>query len=172
MAVGSRIREFDLSENSSWVEVQAGNCELFNESLEFLGHRIDAKGIYPSKAKVEAIHQAPALKTKKELKPFWESSWVGTSGPPYVSPEVQAMKQPPSFALPATPSPTLGPDEPEAPPPLRVPPANAGQCDITESTAEGGRNVIYCEIAQSDVSGQRESRRQFSALFCVIKQVC
>ncbi|KAK8764337.1 hypothetical protein V5799_033053 [Amblyomma americanum] len=54
----------------SGLRVQAEKCEFFKESLEFLGHRIDAKGIYPSKVKVEAIHQAPALKNKKELQAF------------------------------------------------------------------------------------------------------
>ncbi|KAK8767071.1 hypothetical protein V5799_006148 [Amblyomma americanum] len=54
----------------SGLGVQAEKCEFFKESLEFLGHRIDAKGIYPSKVKVEAIHQAPAPKNKKELQAF------------------------------------------------------------------------------------------------------
>ncbi|KAK8773929.1 hypothetical protein V5799_011538 [Amblyomma americanum] len=54
----------------SGLRVQAEKCEFFKESLEFLGHRIDAKGIYPSKVKVEAIHQAPAPKNKKELQAF------------------------------------------------------------------------------------------------------
>ncbi|XP_037504865.1 uncharacterized protein K02A2.6-like [Rhipicephalus sanguineus] len=58
------------------LRVQAGKCEFFKESLEFLGHRIDAKGIYPSKAKVEAIHQAPAPKNKKELQTFLAYEYV------------------------------------------------------------------------------------------------
>lgn len=52
------------------LRVQANKCELFQESLEFLGHRIDKCGIYPSEAKVEAIHKAPAPTNKKELQAF------------------------------------------------------------------------------------------------------
>lgn len=50
--------------------VRANKCELFQESLEFLGHRIDKCGIYPSEVKVEAIHKAPAPTNKKELQAF------------------------------------------------------------------------------------------------------
>lgn len=49
------------------LRVQANKCELFEESLEFLGHCIDKCGIYTSQAKVEAIHKAPARTNKKEL---------------------------------------------------------------------------------------------------------
>lgn len=52
------------------LRVQANKCELFQESLEFLGHRIDKCGIYPSEVKVEAIHKAPAPTNKKELQAF------------------------------------------------------------------------------------------------------
>lgn len=42
---------------------------VLQRQLEYLGHRIDANGIYPSKAKIEAIHKAPAPKNK-ELQAF------------------------------------------------------------------------------------------------------
>ncbi|KAL3193439.1 hypothetical protein MRX96_016801 [Rhipicephalus microplus] len=49
--------------------VQSGKCEIFKESLQILEHRIDAKDIYPSKAKVEANRQA-CPKNKKKLQAF------------------------------------------------------------------------------------------------------
>ncbi|XP_072143037.1 uncharacterized protein [Dermacentor andersoni] len=52
------------------LRIQGAKCQFFKESLEYLGHRIDATGIYPSKAKVEAIHKAPVPKNKKELQAF------------------------------------------------------------------------------------------------------
>ncbi|XP_037504900.1 uncharacterized protein K02A2.6-like [Rhipicephalus sanguineus] len=52
------------------LRVQANKCEFFKQSLEFLGHRIDQKGVYPAETKVEAIHKAPAPTNKKELQAF------------------------------------------------------------------------------------------------------
>nr|XP_054920897.1 uncharacterized protein LOC129381782 [Dermacentor andersoni] len=52
------------------LRIQGDKCQFFKESLEYFGHRIDANGINPSKAKVEAIHKAPAPKNKKELQAF------------------------------------------------------------------------------------------------------
>lgn len=54
--------------SKSGLTVEDGKREFFKESLEFLEHRIDASGIYPSKAKV--VHQASAPKNKKELQAF------------------------------------------------------------------------------------------------------
>ncbi|XP_072142327.1 uncharacterized protein [Dermacentor andersoni] len=52
------------------LRIQGAKCQFFKESLAYLGHRIDATGICPSKAKVEAIHKAPVPKNKKELQAF------------------------------------------------------------------------------------------------------
>lgn len=52
------------------LRANTSKCEFYVESLEFLGHKIDRYGIYPSQAKVEAIHQAPAPTNKKELQAF------------------------------------------------------------------------------------------------------
>ncbi|XP_075539869.1 uncharacterized protein LOC142574731 [Dermacentor variabilis] len=51
------------------LRIQGAKCQFFKESLEYMGHRIDATGIYPSKAKVEAIHKAPVPRNK-ELQGF------------------------------------------------------------------------------------------------------
>lgn len=51
------------------LHVQSTKCQ-FKESLEYLDHRIDARGIYLSKAKVDAIPQAPAPQNKKEQQAF------------------------------------------------------------------------------------------------------
>ncbi|KAL1419682.1 hypothetical protein MTO96_025029 [Rhipicephalus appendiculatus] len=45
-------------------------CQFFKESLEYLGLRIDGRGIYPSKSKVEAIHDARTPLNKRELQAF------------------------------------------------------------------------------------------------------
>ncbi|XP_037557467.1 uncharacterized protein LOC119434368, partial [Dermacentor silvarum] len=50
--------------------VQGAKCQFFKESLDYLGHRIDGRGIYPSKSKVDAIHEAPTPQNKKELQAF------------------------------------------------------------------------------------------------------
>lgn len=52
------------------LRVQGAKCQFFKESLEYLGHRIDGRGIYPSKSKVDAIHEAPTPQNKKELQAF------------------------------------------------------------------------------------------------------
>ncbi|KAL3259513.1 hypothetical protein MRX96_002144 [Rhipicephalus microplus] len=53
------------------LRAQVGKCELLKESLKVLGHLIDAKGIYPSRGKVDAVHQAPAPKINKILQAFF-----------------------------------------------------------------------------------------------------
>lgn len=45
-------------------------CEFGVTEIEFLGYRVDAKGIHPSKSKVAAIHNAPVPKDKLQLQAF------------------------------------------------------------------------------------------------------
>ena len=41
------------------VKLKRDKCFFLKPSVEFLGHRISAKGIQPISKKVEAIHMAP-----------------------------------------------------------------------------------------------------------------
>ncbi|KFD50407.1 LOW QUALITY PROTEIN: hypothetical protein M513_08634 [Trichuris suis] len=45
-------------------------CIFGVTSVDFLGHRIDASGIHPSKRKMEAIYNAPIPRNKRELQAF------------------------------------------------------------------------------------------------------
>ena len=43
------------------ITVCKEKCELFREAVEYLGHRIDARGIHTTTEKVKAIVEAPEL---------------------------------------------------------------------------------------------------------------
>ena len=52
------------------VRVNRTECRFLKSSVNFLGHRIDAKGIHPLQEKLTAILQAPAPKSVQELRSF------------------------------------------------------------------------------------------------------
>ncbi|XP_077501881.1 uncharacterized protein LOC144112903 [Amblyomma americanum] len=52
------------------LRVNKDKCEFNQTSIEFLGHRIDDSGVHPSRSKTDAIQQAPAPASKKELQAF------------------------------------------------------------------------------------------------------
>ncbi|KAK8765023.1 hypothetical protein V5799_032371 [Amblyomma americanum] len=52
------------------LRVNKDKCEFHQTSIEFLGHRIDDSGVHPSRSKTDAIQQAPAPASKKELQAF------------------------------------------------------------------------------------------------------
>ncbi|KAK8777013.1 hypothetical protein V5799_029642, partial [Amblyomma americanum] len=52
------------------LRVNKDKCEFNQTSVEFLGHRIDDSGVHPSRSKTDAIQQAPAPASKKELQAF------------------------------------------------------------------------------------------------------
>nr|XP_042901662.1 uncharacterized protein K02A2.6-like [Parasteatoda tepidariorum] len=58
-----RLRKAGLKANGS-------KCLFGVTEVDFLGYRIDAKGIHPSKSKVEAIHAFPVPKNKVQLQAF------------------------------------------------------------------------------------------------------
>ena len=65
----------NLSETLSRLESQGiklknGKCKFLAESVEYLGHKVDANGIHTSSHKVEAIQKAPPPKNVQQLKSF------------------------------------------------------------------------------------------------------
>ena len=52
------------------LRVSEKKCKFGVDSVEYLGHRIDAEGCHPTEAKVRAIHSAPSPKSVSELKSF------------------------------------------------------------------------------------------------------
>ncbi|XP_062389531.1 uncharacterized protein K02A2.6-like [Sardina pilchardus] len=62
-AVLGRLEEFGL-------RVQKDKCEFFKDSLEYLGHVIDAHGLHKSPEKVRAIVEAPAPTNVSQLRSF------------------------------------------------------------------------------------------------------
>ncbi|KAJ8333939.1 hypothetical protein SKAU_G00412580 [Synaphobranchus kaupii] len=62
-AVLERLEEFGL-------RVQKGKCEFFKDSLEYLGHVIDARGLHTSPEKVRAMVDAPAPTNVSQLRSF------------------------------------------------------------------------------------------------------
>ena len=44
---------------------------MFQNSGEFLGHRVDKEGLHPMKEKVDTIQNVTSLKNITELKSFW-----------------------------------------------------------------------------------------------------
>jgi hypothetical protein len=55
---------------SCQIRVNASKCIFAVESVEYLGHRIDSKGIYPTTLKLEAITQAPEPENLKQLQAY------------------------------------------------------------------------------------------------------
>ena len=52
------------------VKLKRDKCSFLLPSVEFLGHRISAKGIQPTEQKIEAIRNAPEPKDVTQLKSF------------------------------------------------------------------------------------------------------
>lgn len=55
-----------LQENG--LRVKKAKCDLGKIQIEYLGHMLDGKGVYPSKDKVRAVHDAPTPTNIKELR--------------------------------------------------------------------------------------------------------
>ena len=52
------------------VKLKASKCFFFQDSVEFLGHTIDCKGLHTTSTKVKAVRNAPTPKNKHELRSF------------------------------------------------------------------------------------------------------
>ena len=52
------------------IHVKKSKCRFLQSSVIFLGHRIDAEGLHPTKEKLKAIMDAPASKNIQELRSF------------------------------------------------------------------------------------------------------
>ena len=52
------------------LRLKKSKCRFMQDSVTFLGHKIDAKGIHPLPEKVRAICEAPTPKTVSELKAY------------------------------------------------------------------------------------------------------
>ncbi|KAJ7997984.1 hypothetical protein DPEC_G00217830 [Dallia pectoralis] len=57
-----------LQENG--LRVKKAKCDFWKTQIEYLGHTLDGKGVYPSKDKVRAVHDAPTPTNIKELRAF------------------------------------------------------------------------------------------------------
>ena len=54
----------------SGIHLREEKCEFAQEGVEYLGHMIDATGIYPKVDKVRAIHEAPIPQDVTQLRAF------------------------------------------------------------------------------------------------------
>ena len=54
----------------SGVKANMDKCRFFQNSVEFLGHRIDSKGIHAKENKLQAIQKAPLPRNVTELRSF------------------------------------------------------------------------------------------------------
>ena len=52
------------------IRLRRNKCEFLKDSVEYLGHRIDAEGLHTSPEKVKAIQQAPTPSNVVELRSF------------------------------------------------------------------------------------------------------
>lgn len=52
------------------IKVNESKCRFFEQSVEYLGHRIDEEGIYPTKEKIRAITEAPEPENVSQLRSF------------------------------------------------------------------------------------------------------
>lgn len=52
------------------LKLKLAKCSLFQRSVEYLGHIIDAEGIHPAPKKIEAVIEAPEPSNVKELQSY------------------------------------------------------------------------------------------------------
>ena len=52
------------------IQLRKSKCKFIQESVTYLGHRIDQHGVHPLKEKVQAVQEAPAPKNITELKSY------------------------------------------------------------------------------------------------------
>ena len=52
------------------IRLKHNKCSFMLTAIEYLGHKISAQGLQPISEKVQAIHEAPALKDITQLKSF------------------------------------------------------------------------------------------------------
>ena len=62
-AVFNRLQQFDL-------RLKLSKCRFLQQSVEYLGHLVDAKGLHATPSKVKALNEAPAPRDITELRAF------------------------------------------------------------------------------------------------------
>ena len=55
------------------IRVKANKCALDQDSVEYLGHVIDKRGLHTSDKKVKAVQKAPMPKNSQQLKSFFRA---------------------------------------------------------------------------------------------------
>ena len=55
---------------SHGIRVKSSKCLFFQESVEYLGHKITSEGLHTTTKKVDAIQLAPTPKNQQELRSF------------------------------------------------------------------------------------------------------
>ena len=65
-----RLEEVLKRLKNSGLRVKKNKCAFLKESVEYLGHKVDASGLHPLSRKVEAIVQAPDLQNVQQLRSF------------------------------------------------------------------------------------------------------
>ena len=52
------------------IRVKSSKCTFFQDSVEYLGHKITNEGLHTTTKKVDALQLAPAPKNQRELRSF------------------------------------------------------------------------------------------------------
>ena len=52
------------------IQLRKEKCQFLQESVEYVGHHLDAQGVHTSEGKVKAILGAPASRNEAELHSF------------------------------------------------------------------------------------------------------
>ena len=52
------------------LKVNLDKCQFLQQSVEYLGHTVDASGLHPTTAKIKAVVDAPTPKNLSELKSY------------------------------------------------------------------------------------------------------
>ena len=55
---------------ATWTEAQASKCEFFKEKIEYLGHSVSSKGVWPSRDNLKAITNYPEPMIYTDIKSF------------------------------------------------------------------------------------------------------
>ena len=66
----SNLREVLQRLQQHGVRLSKEKCAFFKDSVEYLGHHIDSKGIHTSPKKVKAVLEAPSPQNVQQLRSF------------------------------------------------------------------------------------------------------
>ena len=70
MNIFNNLEEVLVRLRDHGIRVKSSKCTFFQDSMEYLGHKITSEGLHTTTKKVDAVRLAPAPKNQRELRSF------------------------------------------------------------------------------------------------------